>query len=52
MIFGMKAIKAKVSVEMTATLPAREVSWKKIRILMKPKTHKGINIWTKLAPGY
>jgi hypothetical protein len=49
---GMKAIKASVKVAIAAILPEREGSWKKMAKLMKPRTHKGIKIDIKLAPGY
>lgn len=49
---GMKAMKAKVKVAIAEILPESEVSWKKMSKLMKPKTHSGTKIETKLAPGY
>ncbi len=49
---GMKAMKAKVRVATVEILVEKVVSWKKIRRLIKPSTHKGMKIEIKLAPGY
>jgi hypothetical protein len=48
----MKAIKASVSVAIAEIRPAREGYWKKMSKLMNPKTHSGMKIEIKLAPGY
>lgn len=45
-------MKAKVKVATVPILAENVGSWKKIRRLMKPNTHKGTKIETKLAPGY
>ena len=49
---GIKAMKAKVKVAIEAILPARSLSWKNMSKFMKPTSHKGMKMETKLAPGY
>jgi len=49
---GKKAIKAKVIVAITASLPAKPVSWKYMVRFMKASTQRGRKIDSRLDPGY
>jgi len=51
-IVGIKAMKAKVNVAIVAILPLKVLSWKNINRFMKPTTHRGTKIDTKLVAGY